>query len=180
METRAEGLYQCGEAGDKLIHRADLRAVRDPVVLEHPSGYRHSARWSARFSTSTTPVKVRNSSLRGEAVRHAEAEREWIRRRVKYRRVLAGMTSQGPVRDFLFRSVPYESPAHWEKAMEEIIAYHAGSKRDYERAAGRPWESFASAASPQALSNHVEVETKIAEIIRNEREAASGRPDRSP
>src|SRR5262249_30060971 len=64
METRAEGLYQCGEAGDKLIHRADLRAVRDPVVLEHPSGYRHSARWSARFSTSTTPVKVRNSSLR--------------------------------------------------------------------------------------------------------------------
>ena len=43
VEAIAERLYQGGEAGDKLIHRAGLRAVRDPVVLEHPSGYRHSA-----------------------------------------------------------------------------------------------------------------------------------------
>ncbi len=39
VETRAERLYQRGEAGDKLIHRADLRAVRDPGVLQHPPGY---------------------------------------------------------------------------------------------------------------------------------------------
>jgi hypothetical protein len=40
METTAERLYQSGEAGDKLIHRADLRAVYGPGVLEHPPGYR--------------------------------------------------------------------------------------------------------------------------------------------
>ena len=40
VETIVERLYQRGQAGDKLIHRADLRAVRDPGVLEHPPGYR--------------------------------------------------------------------------------------------------------------------------------------------
>ncbi len=43
VEAIVERLYQGGEAGDKLIHRADLRAVCDPVALEHPSGYRHRA-----------------------------------------------------------------------------------------------------------------------------------------
>ena len=43
VEAIAERLYQRGEAGDKLIHRADLRAVRDPGVLQHPPGYRHRA-----------------------------------------------------------------------------------------------------------------------------------------
>jgi hypothetical protein len=43
VEASAERLYQSSEAGDKLIHRADLRAVRDPGELEYPSGYRHSA-----------------------------------------------------------------------------------------------------------------------------------------
>src|SRR6185312_9705363 len=41
VEVIAERLYQGGEAGDKLIHRVDLRAVYDPGVLEHPPGYRH-------------------------------------------------------------------------------------------------------------------------------------------
>jgi hypothetical protein len=43
MEDIAERLYQRGEAGDKLIHRADLRALPDPGVLEHPPGYRPRA-----------------------------------------------------------------------------------------------------------------------------------------
>ncbi len=37
-EAFAEGSYQVGEAGDKLIHRADLRAADNPGVAEHPSG----------------------------------------------------------------------------------------------------------------------------------------------
>ena len=37
-EAIAEGSYQMGEAGDKLIHRAGLRAVNDPGVAQHPSG----------------------------------------------------------------------------------------------------------------------------------------------
>ena len=39
VKAVAEGLYQGGERGDKLIHRADLRAVSDPWVPEHCSGY---------------------------------------------------------------------------------------------------------------------------------------------
>jgi hypothetical protein len=40
METIAKRLYQSGEAGDKLIHRAGLREVCGPGVPEHPPGYR--------------------------------------------------------------------------------------------------------------------------------------------
>jgi hypothetical protein len=36
VEARAERLYQHGERGDKLIHRANLRAVRDPGGVVHP------------------------------------------------------------------------------------------------------------------------------------------------
>jgi hypothetical protein len=43
MEAIAGRLYQRGEAGDKLIHRADPRASPDPGVLEHPPGYRTRA-----------------------------------------------------------------------------------------------------------------------------------------
>jgi hypothetical protein len=43
VEVVAERLYQRGEAGDKLVHRADLRAVRGPGVPEHPPGYRTRA-----------------------------------------------------------------------------------------------------------------------------------------
>jgi hypothetical protein len=43
MEDIAGRLYQRGEAGDKLIHRADLRALPDPGVLEHPPGSRPRA-----------------------------------------------------------------------------------------------------------------------------------------
>jgi hypothetical protein len=43
VEAIAERLYQRRERGDKLIHRADLRAVRDPGVLQHPPGYRPRA-----------------------------------------------------------------------------------------------------------------------------------------
>ena len=35
-EAIAERLYQRGEAGDKLIHRADLRAVTILVCLKQP------------------------------------------------------------------------------------------------------------------------------------------------
>jgi hypothetical protein len=57
VETRAERLYQRGETGDKLVHRADLRAVRGPGVLQHPPGYRRRTRWSAPLAPSTTPEK---------------------------------------------------------------------------------------------------------------------------
>jgi hypothetical protein len=40
METIAKRPYQGGEAGDKLVHRAGLRVVCGPGVLEHPPGYR--------------------------------------------------------------------------------------------------------------------------------------------
>ena len=43
MEDIAGHLYQPGEAGDKLIHRADLRALPDPGVPKHPPGYRTRA-----------------------------------------------------------------------------------------------------------------------------------------
>ena len=42
-EAIAERLYQGGEAGDKLIHRADLRAVNDPGVPQHPQDSRRRA-----------------------------------------------------------------------------------------------------------------------------------------
>src|SRR5262249_51050120 len=68
----------------KLIHRADLRAVRDPGVPQHPPGYSTRARESALLAPSTTPVKARKSSLRfgeisaevcGEPV---ESKRRWL------------------------------------------------------------------------------------------------------
>ena len=38
VEAIGERLYQCSEAGDKLIHGVDLRAVNDPGVAQHPPG----------------------------------------------------------------------------------------------------------------------------------------------
>ncbi len=63
MEAIAEGLYQRGERGNKLIHGADLRAVNGPGARQHPQDYRLRVGWSALFVPSTTPVKVRKSSL---------------------------------------------------------------------------------------------------------------------
>ena len=57
VEAIAERLYQCGEAGDKLIHRADLRAVCDPGVLEHPPGYRHRTVMVRSFFTVNDSCK---------------------------------------------------------------------------------------------------------------------------
>jgi hypothetical protein len=112
-------------------------------------------------------LRQRSILMSRAAVRHAEGEVEWTRRRDKYREVLADMRSQGPVRNFVFRSVTYESPERWEEAMGEVIAYHAAAKRAYERVAGRPWESLVLPASPEALSKHVEVEAALAEMARS-------------
>src|SRR5262245_32458125 len=88
-------------------------------------------------------LRQRGRVMSLEAARHAEKEREWLRRRVQYRRVLAGRSGEAPVKAFYFRSVLYETPEHWERAMGEILAYHAGARRAYGRAAQRPWESVA-------------------------------------
>jgi hypothetical protein len=118
----------------------------------------------------------RSASSRREAARHAEREKYWTWRRDQFRGTLSGLIERGQAPPFLFGSVRYEDPGRWEVAMEQIIAYHEGSRRAYERAAGRPWESVAPPAPPEALSMHVEVEAEIARAMRTERGAD---PERS-
>src|SRR4051812_34229167 len=118
-------------------------------------------------------LRQRSDLLSRQAAYQAEREREWTRRRDQYRNVLAGMNGDGQARNFYFRSVPYDGPEHWEAAIAEIIAYHARARRAFERASGRPWEAVVIASPPQALTNHVEVEAKAAEIIESNRAARS-------
>jgi hypothetical protein len=67
-------------------------------------------------------LRVRSVNASRETARHAKDEVEWTRRRDMYRDTLANMRSRGPVLNFYFHSVSYESPEAWQQAMEEVIA----------------------------------------------------------
>lgn len=116
-------------------------------------------------------LRQRGTLLRREAARQAEGETEWTRRRDQYRKVLARMKDPGSVRGFYYRSVLYGRPEQWEKAMGEIIAFHARRKQVLERAADRPWEIVPVEPLPKALAKHVDVEAKLEEAIAAERAA---------
>lgn len=110
-------------------------------------------------------LRDRADGFRRRAASHSAWAREWGRRRAEFRARLAGFEARGEVDGFVFRSVVYDDPASWERAMEEAIAYHARMARSFDRAAGRPWGSAPAGVPPESIAHHARVESRLAEVV---------------